>query len=102
MYVKEFEASADFKKLKEEKQSKAFFDYALNIEKEKLYYFALVYKQNTLVVTAPSDNAEQENFLGYSWSNRKGDEGIKIKSSSPQNSCGLLSKYPTMALFSYE
>ncbi|MBR6422796.1 N-6 DNA methylase [bacterium] len=90
MYVKEFEASADFKKLKAEKLNKAFYDYALNIEKEKLYYFALVYKQKTLVVTAPSDNAEQENFLGYSWSNRKGDEGIKIKSSSPQNSCGLL------------
>lgn len=90
MYVKEFEASADFKKLKAEKVNKAFYDYALNIEKEKLYYFALVYKQNTLVVTAPSDNAEQETFLGYSWSNRKGDEGIKIKSSSPQNSCGLL------------
>ena len=90
MYVKEFEASADFKKLKAEKVNKAFYDYALNIEKEKLYYFALVYKQNTLVVTAPSDNAEQETFLGYSWSNRKGDEGIKIKSISPQNSCGLL------------
>lgn len=90
MYVKEFEESADFKKLKAEKLNKAFYDYALSIEKEKLYYFALVYKQNTLVVTAPSDNAEQEAFLGYSWSNRKGDEGIKIKSSSPQNSCGLL------------
>lgn len=90
MYVKEFEESADFKKLKAEKRNKAFYDYALKIEKEKLYYFALVYKQQTLVVTAPSDNAEQEAFLGYSWSNRKGDEGIKIKSAAPQDSCGLL------------
>lgn len=90
MYVKDFEESADFKKLKADKLNKAFYDYSLSIEKEKLYYFALVYRQKTLVVTAPSDNAEQENFLGYSWSNRKGDEGIKIKSSSPQNSCGLL------------
>lgn len=90
MYVKEFEESADFKKLKEEKRNKVFYDYALKIEKEKLYYFALVYKQQTLVVTAPSDNAEQEAFLGYSWSNRKGDEGIKIKSAAPQDSCGLL------------
>lgn len=90
MYVKDFEESADFKKLKEDKLNKAFYDYALQIEKEKIYYFALVYKQQTLVVTAPSDNAEQEAFLGYSWSNRKGDEGIKIKSSTPQSSCGLL------------
>lgn len=90
MYVKDFEESSDFKKLKAEKLDKAFYDYALQIEKEKLYYFALVYKQQTLVVTAPSDNAEQEAFLGYSWSNRKGDEGIKIKSGAPQDSCGLL------------
>ena len=90
MYVKDFEESADFKKLKEDKLNKAFYDYALQIEKEKIYYFALVYRQQTLVVTAPADNAEQEAFLGYSWSNRKGDEGIKIKSSTPQNSCGLL------------
>lgn len=90
MYAKEFEESAEFKKLKIEKKAKAFFDYVLSMEKEKLYYFALIYKQQTLVVTAPSDNAEQEAFLGYSWSNRKGDEGIKIKSSSPQNACGLL------------
>ncbi|MGN0729272.1 N-6 DNA methylase, partial [Treponema sp.] len=90
MYVKEFEESADFKKLKEDKLNKAFYDYAVQIEKEKIYYFALVYRQQTLVVTAPADNAEQEAFLGYSWSNRKGDEGIKIKSSTPQNSCGLL------------
>lgn len=90
MYAKEFEESTEFKKLKSEKISKAFYDYVLSIEKEKLYYFALIYKQQTLVVTAPSDNAEQETFLGYSWSNRKGDEGIKIKSSTPQNACGLL------------
>lgn len=90
MYVKEFEESTEFKKLKSEKISKAFYDYVLSSEKEKLYYFALIYKQHTLVVTAPSDNAEQETFLGYSWSNRKGDEGIKIKSSTPQNACGLL------------
>lgn len=90
MYVKEFEESADFKKLKEEKLNKAFYDYALQIEKEKVYYFALTYKQQTLVVTAPSDNAGQEAFLGYSWSNRKGDEGIKIKRGAFQDSCGLL------------
>lgn len=90
MYVKDFEESSDFKKLKKDKMDRAFYDYALQIEKEKVYYFALVYKQQTLVVTAPSDNAGQKAFLGYSWSNRKGDEGIKIKSGAPQDSCGLL------------
>lgn len=56
-----------------------FYAWALAIEKEKLYYFSLVYQQQTLVVMAPSDNKDQKDFLGYEWSNRKGQEGIKIK-----------------------
>ena len=56
-----------------------FYAWALLIEKEKLYYFSLVYQQHTLVITSPSDNKEQKDFLGYEWSNRKGQEGIKIK-----------------------
>ena len=56
-----------------------FYAWALTIEKEKLYYFSLVYQQQTLVITAPSENKEQKDFLGYEWSNRKGAEGIKIK-----------------------
>ena len=56
-----------------------FYAWALAIEKEKLYYFSLVYQQQTLVINAPSDNKDQKDFLGYEWSNRKGQEGIKIK-----------------------
>lgn len=56
----------------------AFYDYIRPIEAEKLRYFALTRKQHTLVITAPSDNKEQKEFLGYDWSNRKGNEGIKI------------------------
>ena len=56
----------------------AFYDYIRPIEAEKLRYFALTRKQHTLVITAPSENKEQKEFLGYDWSNRKGNEGIKI------------------------
>lgn len=55
-----------------------FYDWALAIERDKLYYFALTFRQQTLVITAPSDNKEQKTFLGYDWSNRKGNEGIVI------------------------
>lgn len=55
-----------------------FYDFALDVEKDKLYYFALVRGQRTLVITAPTDNKEQKLFLGYDWSNRKGAEGIVI------------------------
>ena len=56
-----------------------FYDFVYEKEAEKLKYFALVYQQMTLIVSAPDDNKEQEEFLGYTWSNRKGQEGIKIK-----------------------
>ena len=55
-----------------------FYDYALSIERDKLYYFTLAHNQKTLVISAPTDNKEQKTFLGYDWSNRKGAEGIII------------------------
>ena len=48
------------------------------VEKDKLIYFTLLRGQETVVITAPSDNAEQKAFLGYDWSNRKGSEGIVL------------------------
>lgn len=46
------------------------------VEKDKLIYFTLLRGQETVVITAPADNAEQKKFLGYDWSNAKGNEGI--------------------------
>lgn len=55
-----------------------FYSYAHSIEAEKLFYFSLVYQQKTVIITAPADNKAQKDFLGYDWSNRKGNEGIQI------------------------
>ncbi len=77
--------SNKFKKLGEAEQQKEirewFFKLVKEVEREKLIYFALVYKQSTLTIIAPADNAEQKKFLGYDWSNRKGAEGIQINQS---------------------
>lgn len=97
MYVSDFEQSSEYKNAQkqDEKQNtnlntiKTFYNYVLELEKDKVYYFALVYNQKVLVVTSPSDNSEQEKFLGYTWSNRKGDEGIKLKEDS-KIKCGVL------------
>ena len=91
MYVGAFADSADAKNLQKTKAYqnesaenqaaaylKKFYAYAHAIEKEKLFYFSLVYRQTTVVITAPADNKEQKDFLGYDWSNRKGSEGIQI------------------------
>ena len=55
-----------------------FYSFVKENEKEKLMYFAMIYKQTVLIITAPTDNAKQKTFLGYDWSNRKGNEGIVI------------------------
>lgn len=61
-----------------------FYDYALSVERDKLYYFTIVRNQKTLVISAPTDNKEQKIFLGYDWSNRKGSEGIIINKKGGQ------------------
>lgn len=73
-----------FKKVSEDDRQKIILEYVyskiIEVEYEKLKYFALIYKQNTLIITAPKANDEQKRFLGYEWSNRRGSEGIKITS----------------------
>lgn len=49
------------------------------IESEKLYYYLLA-KSNPLpvfILKSPTEKNEIKRFLGYEWSSRKGDEGIK-------------------------
>ncbi|EKL4728281.1 restriction endonuclease subunit S, partial [Campylobacter coli] len=83
-----FRQISDYKKLKESKiykeskdkqdlEDKAFLAYAQAIEKDKLLYFSLSLNQEVLIIKSPSDIKEQKKFLGYEWSNRKGDEGLK-------------------------
>ncbi len=80
-FVKAKEKQASFKKLSDEEKNswrrKSFYEWAKSIEKEKMFYYGLVYNQTTLIVTAPKDKKKQTKFLGYDWSKRKGQEGIK-------------------------
>ena len=91
MYVDTFTQSTEFKNTlsrtsfnnlnKDEQQQKLnamFHIFSKSVEMEKLFYFALVKDQETLVIKAPDKNTEQNEFLGYSWSNRKGNEGIPV------------------------
>jgi len=63
------------------------------LEQEKLYYYLLAKsnghkdhedheyhedrEQPVLIIKSPADNLGNKRFLGYEWSSRKGDEGIK-------------------------
>lgn len=91
-YVEDFEKSADYKKIvkkrltarysQDDKNSeieKAKIVYVKGIEQEKATYFAIANAQarDVVIVKSPTDNAKMKQFLGYEWSKRKGQEGIK-------------------------
>ncbi|WP_201029865.1 N-6 DNA methylase [Campylobacter fetus] len=62
---------------KEVLKQKEFFNFCLNLEKEKILFFSLLKDTKTLIIKSPSENKAQSKFLGYEWSNRKGSEGLK-------------------------
>lgn len=66
-------------KEKQRQEQKAFLEFVITIEKEKLYYFILAYTtpNPVVIVKAPSGTTENKRFLGYEWSDSKGKEGIK-------------------------
>lgn len=64
-YRKKFSSKSDIKILEE----------ILSIEAEKLLYFILAYPQKVVVVKSGEKDVEKR-FLGYEFSNRRGNEGI--------------------------
>lgn len=91
-YRRVFDASSEVNALKKKKSfrrkspaeqqaelEKRFIDYARDIEREKVYFFALASTQPcpVLVVRSPQGTDEMKKFLGYEWSTAKGQEGIK-------------------------
>lgn len=53
----------------------AWWDRLIALETEKLFYFVLAYPQTVVLVKTGEKNDEKQ-FLGYEFSNRRGDEGI--------------------------
>lgn len=70
-----------FQKLSSEEQlawfDEHFYYNVRAIETEKLMYYALVYSQNVAIISSPDDKKKEEQFLGYKWNGRKGQEGIQ-------------------------
>lgn len=51
------------------------FEAILSVEAEKLLYFILAYPQKVVIVKSGEKDIEKR-FLGYEFSNRRGNEGI--------------------------
>ncbi len=73
---------------KKKQAAKAFLQFVVAIEKEKVYYFILA--KTTLnpvvIVKSPSGTTNMKRFLGYEWSDSKGNEGIKYLNVATQSS----------------
>lgn len=74
-------------------KEKAFLNFVTAIEKEKVYYFVLAHavSQPVLLIKSPTSTSDVKKFLGYGWSDSKGNEGIqylnvgKVKSSDDED-----------------
>lgn len=73
--VKSHEIYAEYKKKISAKSDAKLYDAILNIEAEKLLYFILAYPQKVVIVKSGEKDVEKR-FLGYEFSNRRGNEGI--------------------------
>ena len=73
---------------KKRQKAKAFLQFIVAIEKEKVYYFILAKTtpNPVVIVKSPSGTTNIKRFLGYEWSDSKGNEGIKyLNVSSPSS-----------------
>lgn len=73
--VKAHEIYAEYKKKIAAKSDVKLFEAILSVEAEKLLYFTLAYPQKVVIVKSGEKDIEKK-FLGYEFSNRRGNEGI--------------------------
>jgi len=73
--VKVHEIYADYRKKIRAKDEARFWNEVLTLESEKLTYFIIAYPQKVVLVKSGEKEAEKR-FLGYEFSNRRGNEGI--------------------------
>ncbi|ELX68658.1 N-6 DNA methylase [Prevotella nigrescens] len=73
--VKAHEIYAEYKKKISAKNDAQLYEAILSIEAEKLLYFILAYPQKVVIVKSGEKDVEKR-FLGYEFSNRRGNEGI--------------------------
>ena len=73
--VKAHEIYAEYKNKISARNEAKLFEAILSIETEKLLYFILAYPQRVIIVKSGEKDVEKR-FLGYEFSNRRGNEGI--------------------------
>ena len=82
--IEKFLSSKEYKELVRTEHNNQFVQFTKDIERDKLNTFIQIHDNNVVILQSPPDkignksNKEQVvKFLGYDWSSRKNDEGIK-------------------------
>lgn len=85
-----FLVSEEYNELAKAEQHKQFVSFVRDIEKDKLNTFIQIHDNEVVILQSPPDKinnkSNKENvikFLGYDWSTRKNDEGIKYITNKP-------------------
>ena len=73
--ITEHEIYKEYQKKLKVKNDKEFWNLLIEKETDKLYYFIIAYSQKVVLVKSGEKDAEKR-FLGYEFSNRRGNEGI--------------------------
>ena len=91
-----FLESEDYKNKEKSEYERQFIAFAKEIECRKLNVYIQTYNNNVAILQSPqekkdgkSNKAEVIKFLGYDWSKRKGDEGIKYLTNNVQETESL-------------
>ena len=86
----EFLQSNIYKTMEEEEYRRQFIAFAKGIERDKLNTFIQIDSNKVAILQSPPDKIKNKSnkdevikFLGYDWSKRKGDEGIKYNTTLP-------------------
>lgn len=63
---------------KEQSEDDSIIEHIKNIEFDKIKTFILTYEKQVVIANAPKNKDEEKDFLGFSFSKRRGSEGISI------------------------
>lgn len=74
--IEEHEIYREYRKKIKTKKNDEFWDKLIEIEKDKLLHFIIVYNQKNIVLVKSGEKDAEKQFLGYSFSDRRGSEGM--------------------------
>lgn len=74
--IQQHEIYNEYRKKIKSKTENDFWNKLIETEKDKLHYFLLAYYQRDIVLVKSGEKDAEKRFLGYEFSNRRGNEGM--------------------------